>query len=417
MNWVLFGFAALVLLRWAASLALERMNIRHASGHLLDPRFEGFGRSEADKQKTLAYTLAKSRHNTLADTFETGLILAAALSGLLPWFHGVIEASLGVSAWAQAAFLFGLGLAASAAGWPLAWIRQFRLEERFGFNTSTQATWWKDRILGIALSLALLHPLLTLIIYFIEQTGALWWLWAWAAVALFQLVLVLLAPKLILPLFNKFEPLPEGPLRERIEETARRAGVVFTSIQSMDGSKRSRHSNAFLTGLGRYKKIALFDTLIEQLSPDELQAVTAHELGHHVKGHIPKRLAVGLLVLLLELLAAAWLIRQDWLVQGFGFEAGSAAAGLLVAALIAPPVLFWLSPVENRLSRKHEYEADRYAAQLMNTAGPMIAALVKLETANLGNPAPHPLYSAFHYSHPATAERVKALREIPLERE
>ncbi len=221
--------------------------------------------------------------------------------------------------------------------------------------------------------------------------------------------MLVLAPVLILPLFNKFTPLPDGDLRERLLALGRRTGFLAKSIQVMDGSKRSRHSNAFFTGFGRFRKIVLFDTLIQQLSEPELEAVLAHEIGHYKKKHIPKMLLWSSVTLL----AAFWIIsalaRQAWFYHGFGFEPGSIVPALLLFGLLAGLVTFWFSPLAHWWSRRYEYQADAFAAQTMNEPQSLIGALRKLNEKNLGNLTPHPFYSGFYYSHPTLLERERAL--------
>ncbi|HXC99314.1 MAG TPA: M48 family metallopeptidase, partial [Verrucomicrobiae bacterium] len=212
-------------------------------------------------------------------------------------------------------------------------------------------------------------------------------------------------------MFNKFTPLPEGSLRERLLALAGRIGFRARSIQVMDGSKRSRHSNAFFTGFGRFRKIVLFDTLVQQLSEPEIEAVLAHEIGHYKKRHIPKMLAWSAASLLLAFFAVSWFSRQPWFYQGFGFAPGGIAPALLLLALLGGTVTFWFSPVAHWQSRRHEYEADAFAAQAMKETGSMIGALRKIYEKNLSNLTPHPLYSGFYYSHPTLLEREKALLE------
>jgi STE24 endopeptidase len=231
-------------------------------------------------------------------------------------------------------------------------------------------------------------------------------------VAVFQLVLMLAAPVLILPLFNKFTPLPPGELRDGLLELARRAGFRAGDIQVMDGSKRSRHSNAFFTGLGRFRKIVLFDTLVRQLDQGELESVLAHEIGHYKKGHIPKTIALSLAGGLLAFYLISLLARQVWFMGGFGFEPGQMAPALLLFGLLSGVVTFWVSPLFHALSRRHEYEADAYAAGLMQQRQPLIAALRKLNEKNLSNLTPHPFYSGFYYSHPTLLEREAALAAV-----
>jgi STE24 endopeptidase len=293
---------------------------------------------------------------------------------------------------------------------PLEWFAQFHLEEEFGFNTTTPGLWWLDRLKGLGLALVLGLPLLALILLLAGRLGAGWWIWAWVCLAAFQLVMMILAPVLIMPLFNKFTPLPEGPLREALLDLGRRAGFRARDIQVMDGSKRSRHSNAFFTGLGRFRKIVLFDTLIRQLDPPELASVLAHEIGHCKKGHIPKMIALALGGWLLAFWVMAVLARADWFLPPFGFAAGEMAPALLLFALLSGLATFWVSPLFHGLSRRHEYEADAFAAELVQGNAPLISALRKLNEKNLSNLTPHPFYSGFYYSHPTLLEREAALK-------
>ncbi len=228
---------------------------------------------------------------------------------------------------------------------------------------------------------------------------------------LFQLVMLVLAPIIILPLFNKFTPLAEGSLRERLLALGQRTGFTARTIQVMDGSKRSRHSNAFFTGFGRFRKIVLFDTLIQQLSEPELEAVLAHEIGHYKKRHIPKMLAWSAFTTLAGFFVLSWFAKQEWFYRGFGFpyEPGRIAPALLLFALLAGTVTFWLSPLAHWWSRKYEYQADAYAARTMNETQSLVGALRKLNEKNLSNLTPHPLYSGFYYSHPTLLERERAL--------
>jgi STE24 endopeptidase len=344
------------------------------------------------------------------------LLIAVLFSGVLPWAFGRFSANFGTSVWAMAGFLFVTGIALSILALPFAWYAQFKLEERFGFNTTSIKTWILDRAKGFLLSLLLGYPLLALVLKLIGWTGANWWLWAAAVVIAFQLLLLLIAPAIIMPLYNKFTPLPEGTLRERIFALAQRTDFPTRSIDVMDGSKRSRHSNAFFTGFGRFRKIALFDTLIAQLTEPELESVLAHEIGHYKKRHVLKLLGVSIAGVLLAFDAIAWLARQQWFYRAFGFEhqTGFAAANvvpaMLLFALLAGTISFWVSPVVHFWSRRFEYEADAFARLTMGEAQSLIQALRKLSEKNLSNLTPHPLYSTFYYSHPTLLERERALR-------
>ncbi len=371
---------------------------------------------EATYRRSVDYTLAKSRFGDVASMFDAVVLIAVLFSGVLPWAFGRFSASFGTSTLAMAGFLFVTGIALSIPGLPFAWYAQFKLEERFGFNTTSLKTWVLDRTKGFLLALLLGYPLLALVLKLIEWRGANWWLWAAAVVIAFQLLLLLIAPAIIMPLFNKFTPLPEGTLRERLFALAQRTNFPTRSIELMDGSKRSRHSNAFFTGFGRFRKIVLFDTLFAQLTEPELESVLAHEIGHYKKRHVLKLLGVSIASVLLAFAAIAWLARQEWLYRAFGFEhqGGFAAANvvpaMLLFALLAGTISFWISPVVHIWSRRFEYEADAFARATMGEAQPLIRALRKLSEKNLSNLTPHPLYSSFYYSHPTLLERERALR-------
>ena len=275
-----------------------------------------------------------------------------------------------------------------------------------------------DRLKGLLLAIVLGYPLLVLILKIVEWTGALWWLWAWAALLAFQFLMLVLAPVLIMPLFNKFTPLPEGSLRERLLELAKRTRFRAQSIQLMDGSKRSRHSNAFFTGFGQFRKIVLFDTLVQQLTEPELEAVLAHEIGHYKKKHIPKMLTFSAIGSLAGFYLISFLAQQDWFYRAFGFQPSALslqpsliAPALLLFGLLAGTVTFWLSPLLHWWSRRYEYQADAFAARVMSESQSLIGALRKLNEKNLSNLTPHPWYSGFYYSHPTLLERERALVE------
>jgi STE24 endopeptidase len=410
-------FAALVLIliggRWLMQLWLERLNRRSVEAHAdrVPEAFRGFV-DEATYAKSVEYTVAKGRLSQFEDTVHTTVLVMVLFSGLLPLAFGVFGRGFGFSAWAMASFLVLVGLALSLLDLPLDWYAQFHLEERFGFNTTTRRLWWLDRLKGVLLGLALGYPLLVLILKLVQWTGSAWWFWAWAVVMGFQLLMAVLAPVLILPLFNKFTPLPEGNLRERLLKLADRTQFKARSIQIMDGSKRSRHSNAFFTGFGQFRKIVLFDTLVQQLTEAELEAVLAHEIGHFKKKHIPKMLAASAIGALVGFYVVSVLARQAWFYRSFGFGPGYVVPALLLFALLSGAVTFWVSPLVHHWSRRYEYEADAFAARIMDEPRSLIGALRKLNQENLSNLTPHPIYSGFYYSHPTLLEREHALNAV-----
>ena len=415
----LFAIIAFILIlsRAAAELWLSRLNQRHVQTHAneVPPAFREII-DEATHRRSADYTLAKGRFENIVSVFDALMLIAVLFSGLLPWAFGRSSADFGRSIWAMAGFLFAVGVVLGVVGLPFAWYAQFRLEQRFGFNTTTTKTWVLDLVKSFLLALLLGYPLLVLVLKLIEWAGANWWLWAAAVVIAFRLLLLLVAPALIMPLFNKFTPLPQGTLRERLYVLAQRTDFPTRNIEVMDGSKRSRHSNAFFTGFGRFRKIVLFDTLVAQLTEPELEAVLAHEIGHYKKRHVLKLLAVFIGGVLIAFAAIAWLARQEWFYRAFGFghQAGFAAANvapaMLLFGLLVGTITFWLSPFIHIWSRRFEYEADAFARTVMGEAQSLIQAFRKLSEKNLSNLTPHPLYSGFYYSHPTLVERERALQ-------
>ena len=416
----LFAIIALILIlaRAIAELWLSRLNQRYVRAHANEvPTAFREMVDEPTYHRSVDYTLAKSRFGEVVTLFDAALLIILLFSGVFPWAFGKLAAAFRSSVWAMAGFLFATGVALSIVTSPFAWYAQFKLEDRFGFNTTTVKTWVLDRLKGFLLAVLVGFPLLALVLKLIEWTGPNWWIWAAVLVTAFQLLLMLIAPAVIMPLFNKFAPLPEGStLRERLFALARRTDFPTRSVEIMDGSKRSHDSNAFFTGFGRFRKIVLFDTLVAQLAEPELESVLAHEIGHYKKHHVMKLLAVSIAGVFIGFAAIAWLARQQWFYRAFGFEyhAGFAAANvvpaMLLFALLAGTISFWFSPLLHMWSRRFEYEADAFARASMGEAQPLIQALRKLTKKNLSNLTPHPLYSGFYYSHPSLIERERALR-------
>src|SRR5437763_14049987 len=413
-----FAIIALVLIlsRAITELWLSRLNQRHVCAHANEvPRAFRELIDDATYRRSVDYTLANSRFGDVANVFDTALLAAVLFSGVLPWAFGRFIATFGTSTWAMAGFLLVIGICLSIAALPFAWYAQFKLDERFGFNTTTLKTWVLDRAKGFLLTLLLGYPLLTLVLKLIEWTGTSWWLWAAAVVIAFQLSLLLIAPAIIMPLFNKFTPLPEGALRERLFALAQRTDFPTRNIDVMDGSKRSRHSNAFFTGFGRFRKIVLFDTLIAQLTEPELESVLAHEIGHYKKRPVIKVLSVSMAGVVVAFAATAWLARQQWFYRAFGFtyQGGFAAAhfvpAILLFAMLAGTISLWFSPLVHVWSRRFEYEAEAFDRVAMRETPSLIQALRKLTKNNLSNFTQNPHYSSFYYSHPTLLERELAL--------
>ncbi|MBL9215169.1 MAG: M48 family metallopeptidase [Opitutaceae bacterium] len=411
MDWLPLTVVALIMLRLGAQLALEALNRAEARRHAgRRPESLADVMDDATYARSVEYTQAKSRFASVEGAWEVAVLLTLLFSGALPWLWGRFDALAPGAAWSGALFLVATLLLLGLPGLPLAWWAQFRLEARFGFNQSTLGLWIADQVKSTLLGLAIGFPLAWALLSLVQRAGAFWWVWGFVLLFGFQLLMIVLYPKLILPLFNKLSPLPEGDIRRRLQELADRTGFRAKTIEVMDGSRRSGHSNAFFTGFGRFRRIVLFDTLMQQLAPEEIEAVLAHEIGHYQRGHIPKRLVTIGLMQLGAFGAVAWLAQAPWFNAAFGLPAGVLAPTFLLFALLGGLVTFWFSPLGNWVSRRHEYEADAFAREAMRGAAPLIAALRKLSQKNLSNLTPHPLYSTVYYSHPTLVERERALR-------
>lgn len=410
--WFLWVVAAAIVIRLAAQLVLAALNAAEVRRHAgaMPPAFRGVMDEDRYRQ-SVAYTLAKNRFGMVVDMWDAALLAVILFSGLLPLaWHAWLGMTGTSAAWSAALFLVVLSLVLSLPALPFEWWAQFRLEERFGFNRTTRQLWIADRVKGVVLSIAIGVPLLWLLLALVGWMGPLWWLYAWVVFMSVQLVMMVLYPMLILPWFNTLRPLPEGDLRSRLLALADRARFHARTIQVMDGSRRSTHSNAFFTGFGRFRRIVLFDTLVEQLTPDELEAVLAHEIAHYRLGHVPRLLVMSALVSLGVFALVGWLAATPAFFEAFGFAEPHPALAFLMLGLVGGAFGYWFAPLANLLSRRHEYEADAFARRVVGGAEPMIQALRKLTRENLSNLTPHRLYSAFYYSHPTLDEREAALR-------
>ena len=400
--------AKLLVELWLA--ALNRRNVRRHATQA--PEAVAAIMDAETYRKAVDYTLTKNRFGVFEMIFDAGLLIVVISCGVLPWLFDKVSAWAPAATWGGALFILFVGVLLSIPALPFDWWGQFRLEARFGFNKSTLKLWVVDKFKGTALAFAIGFPLLWALLSLVNWVGDYWWVWGFALLFSFQLLMMVLYPKLIMPLFNKLTPLPEGELRTRLMALADRTGFKASTIEVMDGSKRSGHSNAFFTGFGRFRRIVLFDTLIAQLTPEELEAVLAHEVGHYRLGHIPKMLAVAALTVLASFAAVAWLAGSAWFNPAFGFPVPALAPAFLLFGLLGGAVTFWVSPLGNILSRKHEYEADAFASKAMGGPAPLVSALRKMSQKNLSNLTPHPWFSGFYYSHPTLVEREAALVKI-----
>lgn len=288
---------------------------------------------------------------------------------------------------------------------PTSLYQTFVIEEKYGFNKSTIAQFFKDQLIALGLVIAIGMPILALIIWVMDSVGDLWWLVAWAILISFSLLMSWLFPTVIAPLFNKFTPMEDGSLKDRIQDLLSRCGFNSNGIFIMDGSKRSGHGNAYFTGMGNNKRIVFFDTLVDSLDEEELEAVLAHELGHFKRKHVIKMLVASSVMTLCSFAILGWLITQNWFFSGLGVDTHSNAAALLLFMLVSPVFTIFMQPISAYFQRKFEFEADDFATENAK-ASKMISGLVKLYEENASTLTPDPLYSAFHYSHPPAAIRI-----------
>lgn len=396
---------------------LNELNLRHVRARRADKQIPDYFRgklSPDEYERSVDYTLAKGSFQRWAGIYSRIVTLVILFGGLLGVFDALAarlaqQFSLGV--YGQGIlFCLAIGLYFTIAGLVTDLYSTFALEARFGFNKMTPKLYLADKLKGLILGLVIGAPFLLVILWLMQVTGRFWWIWAFVFISGFQLLMIVIFPTFIAPWFNKFEPLKEGEFREKILALADQVGFKTSGIFSMDGSKRSAHSNAYFTGIGKSKRIVLFDTLLEQMSMEQGLAVLAHEMGHYKMKHIQRMLIVQTVFLLVGLYILSLLLDFQNLYFAFGL-APSHHAALVLFSLLSGAVTFYLGPLMNLLSRKHEYEADRFAALTLRDGKPMEEALINLTVKNLSNLTPHPWYSAYHYSHPTPVERISAIRQ------
>jgi STE24 endopeptidase len=413
---VTLAFAIALLASLAVKFWLATRQMRHVAGHRgqVPAAFVGTVTPEAHR-KAADYTLAKGRFGLLTTAFGSAVLLGWTLLGGLDTLNGLLRDALlphyGAMAY-QLALLAAFALIGGLIELPLDAYATFRIEQRFGFNRMTAKLWLADLAKGTFVGALIGLPLAALILWIMGATGGLWWLWAWGAWVAFNLVLLVLYPTVIAPIFNKFDPLPDEALKARVQALMQRCGFAAKGLFVMDGSKRSAHANAYFTGLGAAKRVVFFDTLLSRLSPGEVEAVLAHELGHFKHKHVLQRM-VGIFGFSLAGLALlGWLAGQGGFFAGLGVApnlgAPNDALALLLFMLALPPFTFFVSPLMAHFSRKHEFQADAYAC-VQADGRDLANALLKLHEDNAATLTPDPLYVRFYYSHPPAGERLAAL--------
>lgn len=363
-------------------------------------------------QKAADYTLAKLQWGMVEGAWGTAVLLGWTLLGGLDALNLGLRAWLGEGLVQQLALLTAFALVGGLLELPLGWHHTFRLESRFGFNKTSPALWWSDLLKSALLGAAIGLPLAALVLWLMQAAGPAWWLWAWAVWLGFNLLMMVIYPLWIAPLFNRFEPLQDDSLKTRATALMAKAGFQAQGFYVMDGSRRSAHANAYFTGFGAARRVVFYDTLLAQLTPAEIDAVLAHELGHFKHHHIPKRVGVMALVSLVGFALLGWLSNQAWFYTGLGVSPSLSGPNDALALILFMSVLplwgFFVTPIMSGWSRRHEFQADAYASGLTNAAD-LASALVKLYKDNASTLTPDPLYARFHYSHPPAPERLARL--------
>ena len=413
MNYFTELFLVVLTLSFGIEYWLSRRQAAHVTAHgdRVPDAFRDVMTPEAHK-KAADYTLDKGRVGDLSRIIGLAALLLFTLGGGISavqnfWFQLELSPLL-----TGVAVIFSVLLLIQIIELPVSLYQTFVIEERYGFNRNTPAQFAKDLGLQTLLSLAIGMPLLALILWIMDQAGYYWWLLAWAILMSFSILMSWIFPTFIAPLFNKFTPLPDEALRKRIEALLERCGFQSKGIFVMDGSRRSGHGNAYFTGIGSSKRIVFFDTLVESLEHDELEAVLAHELGHFKCKHVIKMLATSASLTLAGFALLGWLSQQTWFYNGLGVETHSNATALLLFMLVSPVFTTFLQPVIAHFQRRFEFQADDFAATHTRSTD-LISALVKLYRENASTLTPDPLYAAFHYSHPPAAIRIAHLNRKP----
>jgi STE24 endopeptidase len=402
-------FLAAFCIAFGLKLWLLLRQMRHVWQHRDTPPTAFAGSIPLEEhQKAASYTLAKARVGLFNLALEGGLLYWFTLGGGLQWLHDQLNNTIENPLLAGVGLLLGLTLIGGILELPLDLYRQFRIETRFGFNRQTPAGFFADLLKQTLLGVAIGGPLILLVLWLMGIMGEGWWLWVWGVWMGFNLLILTVYPTVIAPLFNKFTPLADESLKQRIENLLTRAGFHASGVFVMDGSRRSSHGNAYFTGLGKNKRIVFYDTLLSQLTPEQIEAVLAHELGHFKRRHIVKRIGLMFVLSLVMLGLLATLKDATWFYNGLGVTSQTDASALALFFLALPVFLFPVSPLMSLYSRKHEFEADAFAAQLTQP-GHLITALVRMYRDNAATLTPDPIYSLFYDSHPKAAERIGKL--------
>lgn len=407
-NTYLIAYICIYLISFAVYIAIEGINVTYLKkfGQKVPVAFEGMI-DEKELQKISRYTEDNIRFKLFQTSISKIIFLYIILSGILPWLAeslarmNVIIAGL--------IFFAVIGLAEVLMGLPFDYYHSFVLEEKYGFNTKTLKIWISDLVKSMLILIILGTFLVSALLLMVTYAGQSWWIWAWVIFLLFQLIMTILYPTVIAPIFNRFTSLEDSELKDGIERLAKTEGLNIEGIYQMDATRRTRHTNAYFSGMGKAKRIVLFDSLIRSHGQDEILAILAHEIGHLKKNHIKKQLVIVSVVSLFLFFLASKLLTWEVMYNSFGFSNMPCYVGLFLVGILWEPVNFFISPMGMAISRKFEREADFYSLGILKTAKPLSTALKKIAKENLSNLNPHPLYVCFNYSHPPLLERIEYL--------
>jgi STE24 endopeptidase len=413
-NLLLLSFLTVYFLGLFVSLVLEAVNRRHlrAKGIQVPAPLAGFI-DEDILSRSVSYTLKNSRFGIVHQISSEIILLGILLSGFLPLLEKLTQIWQLPFTLSGLFFLLIPGLISSLVDLPFDYYHTFVIEEKFGFNKNTRKTWIIDQLKAGVLSLVLFSLILSLILWIIRFSPNHWWLWGFLILSFIQLLMAVLYPILIAPIFNTFEPIQDPALVEKINDLLQEAGIRIKGLFQMDAGKRSRHTNAYFTGLGRTKRIVLFDTLIQSHPPEEVLAVLAHEVGHFKGKHILKQFFLFECSTMIAFYLSYLLLDWSLLYRTFGFENNPPYAGLFLLGILGQKIGFFVTPLYMALARRFERQADRFAVRLLKSPSTMVTVLKRLAADNLSNLFPHPWYVRFHYSHPPLMERIIALENTP----
>lgn len=406
---IFFGYLVTVLFGYY----LKVLNLKHFKkfGATIPPGFEGHIDEELLK-KTHDYTVETERFSFIHSVFDNIVLLLFLFGGLLNIYNSWILSLRWNFILSGLIFFLLLIYAESIISIPFSLYSTFKIENKYGFNTMTPKLWITDFFKSLMLSTILMGILISVGLWLVSFSPDYWWLWVWGFFLIFSLFIMYISPYVIEPLFNKFTPIDDKELEEKIRDTVHKAGIKVSRISKMDASKRSRHTNAYFTGIGKVKRIILYDTLLEKMNKSEIIAVLAHELGHWKKKHVLKRIILSEAIAFIALYISFKILQTDFLLRIFSIESDSFFAKIAIIGFIGSIVAFPLTPLSSYLSRRHEREADRFACEITENTEGMATSLIKLSKDNLSNLHPHPLYAAFYYSHPPVVERVREIRSL-----